>query len=111
MDGRGKSDRPVVPGKLPNKGNGTPLPAEEVEGRGLTKGNLLQRNRFRTQCRGMGRVWTTLNGHEAGNRGHSQGPAPTLSPMTCKARCSGYDRQPARIRGCGSLRSGITFTT
>ena len=49
----GKSDRPIVPGKLPNNGIGAPRPAEEVEGRGLTKGNPLQWDRFRTQCRGM----------------------------------------------------------
>jgi len=53
MYGCGKSDRPIVPGKLPNNGNGAPVLAEEVEGRGLTKGNSLQWNRFRTQRRGM----------------------------------------------------------
>ncbi len=53
MYGCGKSDRPIVPGKLPNNGNGAPLLAEEVEGRGLTQGNSLQWNRFRTQRREM----------------------------------------------------------
>ncbi len=53
MNGGGKSDRPIVPGKLSNNGIGAPRPAEEVEGRGLTKGNPLRWNRFRTQCRGM----------------------------------------------------------
>ena len=53
MYGCGKSDRPIVPGKLPNNGNGAPLLAEEVEGRGLTQGNSLQWNRSRTQRRGM----------------------------------------------------------
>ncbi len=42
MHGCGKSDRPIVPGKLPNKGDGAPWLAEEVEGRGLAKGNLFQ---------------------------------------------------------------------
>ena len=37
MDGRGKSDRPVVPEKPPNNA-GRPA-AEAVEGRGLAKGN------------------------------------------------------------------------
>ena len=35
----GKSDRPIVPKKPPNKGRGTALPAEGAEGRGLAKGN------------------------------------------------------------------------
>src|SRR6266567_7487378 len=38
MDGRGKSDSPVVPEKFPNK-TGQPV-AEGTEGRGLAKGNL-----------------------------------------------------------------------
>ena len=49
MDGRGKSDGSVVPGKLPNKA-GKPA-AEAVEGRGPAKGNSPERNAFRTQNR------------------------------------------------------------
>lgn len=49
MNGRGKSDGPVVPMKLPNK-TGQPV-AEVVEGRGPTKGNPNQRGAFRTQSR------------------------------------------------------------
>ncbi len=49
MDGRGKSDRPVVPGKLPNKA--PERAAEAVEGRGLAKGNSPERNVLRTQSR------------------------------------------------------------
>ena len=49
MDGRGKSDRSVVPGKLPN--NAEEPAAEAVEGRGRTKGNSLRRNVLRTQSR------------------------------------------------------------
>ena len=37
MNGRGKSDSPIVPGKPPNKAEGPA--AEVVEGRGLAKGN------------------------------------------------------------------------
>jgi hypothetical protein len=40
MNGGGKSDKPVVPGKDANKGCGEPRPAECLEERGLTKGNL-----------------------------------------------------------------------
>ena len=49
MNELGKSDRPVVPVKSSNK-VGQPK-AEEMEGRGLTKGNLPQQNASRTQRR------------------------------------------------------------
>jgi RNA-directed DNA polymerase len=49
MNERRKSDRPVVPGKPPNKA-GQPA-AEGVEGRGLAKGNPDEQNAPRTQCR------------------------------------------------------------
>ena len=53
MNGRGKSDKPIVPRKPAN--NGGPAPAassaERVEGRGLAKGNPSQPNRPRTQSR------------------------------------------------------------
>lgn len=49
MDGRRKSDSPIVPEKLPNK---VPLGmAEAMEGRGLTKGKPLEQNTLRTQGR------------------------------------------------------------
>jgi RNA-directed DNA polymerase len=43
MYGHGKSDRPVVPAKLPNKPGGAG--AEVVEGRGLPKGNAARQTR------------------------------------------------------------------
>src|SRR6266851_7227263 len=49
MNGHGKSDSSVVPVKSPNK-TGQPV-AEEMEGRGLAKGNLPQQNAPRTQGR------------------------------------------------------------
>src|SRR5438093_8797973 len=49
MDGRGKSDSPVVPGKLLNQAE-EPA-AEAAEGRGLGKGNSPERNALRTQRR------------------------------------------------------------
>ena len=49
MHGRGKSDRPIVPGKLPN--NAEEPAAEAVEGRGRTKGNSPECNALRTQSR------------------------------------------------------------
>ena len=51
MNGRGKSDSPIVPGKLPNKERSALREAEEVEERGLAEGNLFQQTRFRTQSR------------------------------------------------------------
>ena len=49
MHDTGKSDRPVVPTKPPNK---TGQPAMEVaEGRGLARGNTDEQNVPRTQCR------------------------------------------------------------
>ena len=49
MNGPGKSDSSVVPGKSPNK-TGQPV-AEGMEGRGLAKGNLRQQNAPRAQNR------------------------------------------------------------
>ena len=49
MDGRGKSDRPIIPGKPPN--NAEEPAAEVAEGRGRTKGNSPERNARRTQGR------------------------------------------------------------
>ena len=49
MNGPRKSDRPVVPLKSSNKA-GSPA-AEEMEGRGLAKGNLPQQNASRTPSR------------------------------------------------------------
>jgi len=49
MDGRGKSDSPTVPMKSPNQAEGPA--AEAREGRGLAKGNSLERNALRTQSR------------------------------------------------------------
>ncbi len=49
MDGRGKSDRPIVPRNLPNKA-GEPA-AEAGEGRGRAEGNSPQRSTPRTQRR------------------------------------------------------------
>jgi RNA-directed DNA polymerase len=49
MNGHRKSDRPVVPGKSPNKAGQSA--AEEMEGRGLAKGNPRQQNAPRTPGR------------------------------------------------------------
>jgi RNA-directed DNA polymerase len=48
-NGPGKSDRPEVPEKFPNKAR--PSAAEGMEGRGLAKGNLPQQNASRTPSR------------------------------------------------------------
>jgi RNA-directed DNA polymerase len=54
MNESGKSDRPVVPAKSPNKAGGAPSAAEGMEGRGLTKEKRRQQTRpmgHRAQCR------------------------------------------------------------
>ena len=49
MNGHGKSHRPIVPTKPPNKAGKTA--AEGVEGRGLAKGNSREQNALQTQGR------------------------------------------------------------
>lgn len=49
MDGRGKSDSPIIPGKSPN--NAQERAAEAMEGRGLAKGNSPGCDVLRTQGR------------------------------------------------------------
>lgn len=51
MHGHGKSDRPVLPMKQPNKVEAGVSAAEAVEGRGLAKGNPQEQNSSRTQSR------------------------------------------------------------
>ena len=51
MYDHGKSDRPIVPEKPPNKAFGAPRAAEGVEERGLAKGNPGQFPRSRTLSR------------------------------------------------------------
>jgi hypothetical protein len=54
MHGLGKSDRPIVPGKSPNKTGGAPPAAEGMEGRGLAKEKRRQRTKSMgpsAQCR------------------------------------------------------------
>lgn len=48
IDADEKSDTPIVPKKLPNKGDD---PAEAMEGRGVAKGNANETPASRTQCR------------------------------------------------------------
>ena len=51
MNGRGKSDRPAGTVETFEQGWGKILPAEKVEGGGLTKGNPFWQNKRRTQDR------------------------------------------------------------
>jgi RNA-directed DNA polymerase len=104
MHGCGKSDRPIVPGKLPNNGSGAPLPAEEVEGRGLTKGNPLRWNRFRTQRRGME---TSMDNPKRARSGKpwTQPRASTYPPS------SDLQSPLQRIRQAACQDKGLRFTT
>ena len=49
MNGRGKSDRPIGTAETAEQRQVRFLPAEVVEGRGLTEGNLFRQNKFWTQ--------------------------------------------------------------
>jgi retron-type reverse transcriptase len=51
MNGRGKSDWPIVPEKPANKAGAAASVAESVEGRGRAKGSSGERSNRRTQCR------------------------------------------------------------
>ena len=67
MNEHGKSDRPIVPGKSSNKANVSA--AEEMEGRGLAKGNPNQQNATRTLSRilapsALDRVRQTAKGNK-----------------------------------------------
>ena len=72
-NGPGKSDRPVVPEKSSNKA-GQPV-AEEMEGRGLAKGNLPQQNASRTRSAAGG---PPLFEDFAGTAGLSDFPGPFI---------------------------------
>lgn len=76
MNERGKSDSPILPGKLPNKGCGAPQPAEGVEGKGLAMGESDPANQVPdtalerpATCAGTdtagGNVWPSLPKAEA----------------------------------------------
>ena len=82
MNGHRKSDSSIVPKKLPNKDpEGT---AEVMEGRELTKGNLLEQNALRTQ--GRGGVLSALDRvREAVRRKEGQGLVPTRSHPSSSA--------------------------
>jgi hypothetical protein len=49
MNRHRKSDRPIRTEEAAEQKQVRFLPAETVEGRGLTKGNLIQQNKFWTQ--------------------------------------------------------------
>ena len=81
MDGRGKSDSPILPGKSPNKApQGA---AEGMEGRGLAKGNLLEQNALRTQGRRMCAPSALERVRQAAKRDRKQAsPSPRLSSLS-----------------------------
>ena len=54
MNGRGKSDRPIGTIETFEQRQVRILLAEEVEGRGLTQGNLFWQNKRRAQDRARG---------------------------------------------------------
>jgi hypothetical protein len=70
-NGRRKSDRPICTEEAVEQRRVRFLLAETVEGRGLTKGNLFQQNKFWAQDQGR-------SGYD--------------SLLTCQMRWTGYDR-------------------
>ena len=76
--GRGKSDRGVVPKKLPNKGAGAiPAAAEAVEGRLRAKGNAVQQRMSRRSMRAYD-MQTALDGIRQTARGRPGAKFTTL---------------------------------
>ena len=89
MDGRGKSDSPIVPKKLPNKA--VEPAAEAVEERGLAKGNPQERNALRTQSRAcahsaLGRIRQAAR--EDGNSGSPRFFTTSMTRISCDRRIS-----------------------
>jgi hypothetical protein len=56
MNEQGKSDRPIDTGEASEQESVRLRLAEEVEGRGLTKGKTFHQNKHRTQGRERGRI-------------------------------------------------------
>lgn len=76
--GNGKSDRVVVPEKLPNKAAGAiPAAAEAVEGRTRAKGNAVRAHTDRTPSRGYD-VQSALDGIRRTAKGNRQARFTTL---------------------------------
>ena len=92
----GKSDRPVVPTKPPNKA-GRPA-AEVVEGRGLAKGNADEQNAPRTQSRTRraqcARPCTSSSSKGQGGTVH-RAPAPRRRRPTPRRRSSRLKKKAA----------------
>lgn len=75
MNEPGKSDRPIDTGEAPEQESVRCRLAEEVEGRGLTKGKTFYQNKLRTQDRERGR-----NGrHRRTSKKRRPGGSPTWS--------------------------------
>ncbi len=94
MNGRGKSDRPIVPTKRPNKA-GQPV-AEAVEGRGLAKGNPRSQNTPQAQDWAKGaRSARQRVRHAAAMRYHlRQEPSASIAHAGI---CTGGAGQPASL--------------
>jgi len=95
MDDRGKSHRPIVPEKSPNKAQA----AEGMEGRGLAKEKTLEHTTLRTQGREGDTLRRTLHGHETGNGGHGQGDVPTPCAQDSVQQALERIRKAAKDKG------------
>jgi hypothetical protein len=106
-----KSDSSIVPKKPSNKDPGVPWSAERVEGRESGRREYGFVKQVLNTASEKDTVWPSLNGHNTGNRRHSQGKTPVAVPKACQAHKNVYGRKPLRIKGYDSQRSGTTSTT
>ena len=68
MNEPGKSDRPIDTEEASEQESVRSRLAEEVEGRGLTKGKTFHQNKLRTQGREKRTIWETLKDLRLGTR-------------------------------------------
>ena len=96
--------QPHSSGEAPEQRLGCASACGESRAKGADQGESAAAKQVPDTEPGRDRIWTTLNGHEAGNRGHSQGTAPTFTPPTCNVRRSGYGGLPVVVeRRCQRL--------
>ena len=98
MHESGKSDRPIVPAKPPNKAEA----AEAVEGRGLAKGKTPKRNVSRTQSRKhMSRMLERMRGAPSRGKSERDSHSYTLTRLALLPEARAGCSNPARPDPCG----------
>ena len=105
MYGSGKSDGSIVPEKPLNKACDASRVAERVEGRGPTKGNLFEQNKFRTPSRAKGAIMANSKRARSGK--------PPIRPRgrTCPRTDDDLQSARERIRQAARLDRELQFTS